>query len=284
MGALAPLVHGMGARRTFLECLTASVLSQIALLFGMIVFAIEGIVCILMAAPLWLCFAAIGTSIAFPLHVQLWRPYVNLRGFPLAGLLLLLLTPGWMGAEHLALSNSPVPLFTLSTTIDIDAPPDVVWQRVLAFPAMPAPGWRDRGWLFKVGIARPLRAEFDPQHATRYCVFSTGKATEPVTTWIPNRFLEVDVTDTPPSMEETSIYPHLHPAHLEGYLTSARARFELIPLPGNRTRVVGTSWYRNRMYPERYWRFWSDQAIKAVQVHVLRHIKSLAEADFQLRQ
>ncbi len=75
-------------------------------------------------------------------------------------------------------------------------------------------------------------------------------------------------------MEETSIYPHLHPAHLEGYLESARARFELIDLGGGRTRVVGTSWYRNRLFPVAYWQLWSDAAIKAVQVNVLGYVKA----------
>ena len=131
------------------------------------------------------------------------------------------------------------------------------------------------------GIARPIRAEITGTGptATRYCVFSTGRALESVRIWNENQLLELDVISTPPSMEETSIYPNLHPAHLEGYMQSARARFELIPLPGNRTRLVGTSWYSNRMFPVAYWQLWSDAAIKAVQVHVLDHIKNLSEYD-----
>lgn len=286
MGFATPLLHGMGARRSFLQLFAAAVLSQAFLFAGMLIFGIEGIFCIIMAAPLWMTIATVGSLIAYPIHRYLWRnqdPSVG-RGFPIVGLLLLALVPSWMGAEHIAAPQPP--LLMVTTSIDIDAPPVVVWHNVLSFPNLPEPGWDRGGWLFHAGIARPIRAEITGTGLTaiRWCVFSTGCAVEPVRTWNENRLLELDVISTPPSMEETSLYPNLRPAHLEGYMQSARARFELIPLPGNRTRVVGTSWYSNRMFPVAYWQLWSDAAIKAVQVHVLDHIKNLSEHDRQIQE
>ncbi len=209
----------------------------------------------------------------------MWRDYAIVQGFPVVGLMLVLMVPMWMGAEHVEGEESP--LFVVTSAVEIDAPPEVVWARVVSFPELPPMGWGNGGWMFKAGIARPIRAEIvgSGVGATRYCVFSTGKAVEPVTRWEPGRLLEVDVVKTPPAMEETSIYPNLHPAHLEGYMESVRARFELIDLGGGRTRVVGTSWYRNRLFPVAYWQLWSDAAIKAVQVNVLGHVKALSEAD-----
>jgi hypothetical protein len=279
MGVLAPLLHGAGRPRTFWSLVWASMLAQLFLFLGTIIFAIEGIFCILMAAPLWFVIALVGTCIAYPIHRAMWRNYAVSRGFPVLLLLILCFTPAWMGAERSQIKTPAQ--WIMSATIDIDAPPSVVWQNVVRFPDMPSPGWSQGGWLFKAGIARPIRAEFEGNGASgmRYCVFSTGKAIEPVRTWQPGRLLEVDVISTPPSMEETSIYPHLHPAHLEGYMESDGARFELISLPGGRTRLIGTSWYHNRMYPAFYWKWWTDQAIKAVQVHVLDHIRNLSERD-----
>jgi hypothetical protein len=279
MGILAPLLHGAGAPRSFGSLFLASLIAQLSLLAGMLIFAIEGIFCVLMAAPLWLAIALLGTAVALPLHRAMWRNHLLSRGFPVLVLALLCFTPLWMGAEY-AGDDRP-DQWVMSTAIDIDAPPQTVWQHVVAFPDLPPPGWNNGGWLFKCGIARPIRAEIDGSGvgATRYCVFSTGRATEPVRTWQPGRLLEVDITSTPPSMEETSLYPHLHPAHLEGYMESDGARFELIPLPNGRTRLIGTSWYRNRMQPAFYWKWWTDKCIKAVQVHVLMHIKQLSEQE-----
>ena len=41
--------------------------------------------------------------------------------------------------------------------VEIDAPPQVVWKVVLAFPELPPP----QEWLFRAGISCPLRAEIE---------------------------------------------------------------------------------------------------------------------------
>src|SRR5262249_22405149 len=148
LGVLAPALHGIGARRSFISMMGVSILAQFALFCGMLVFGIEGIVCILMAAPLWMTLAVIGTCIAYPLHVAMWKGYVSARGFPVAGLLIFCCVPIFMGAEHVAPSKPS--LLQVSTSIDIDAPPDVVWDHVVSFPDMPRP----TQWMFSLGIAR----------------------------------------------------------------------------------------------------------------------------------
>ena len=275
MGFLAPLAHGMGAPRKFGRLMAASFVCQVSLFSGLLFFGIEGLGCLLMAAPLWGTCAVVGTLFAYPLHRALWRNRVIERGFPVMGLLIVGLLPMSMGLEHSAQWQSPS--FVVQSEIDIDAPPEVVWNRVVRFPDMPPP----RQWMFKLGVARPIRAELDGTgaSATRYCVFSTGRAVEPVRIWDEPKLLEVEVTHTPSSMEELSPYPGIHPPHLEGYFESEQARFELIALPSGGTKLIGTSWYRNRMFPAFYWRWWSDAAVKDVQVSVLDHIKALSEQD-----
>jgi hypothetical protein len=49
-------------------------------------------------------------------------------------------------------------------------------------------------------------------------------------------------------------------------------------LPNNRTRLVGTTWYRHNLYPAFYWRWWCDALIHQIHGRVLRHIKAQAEA------
>ena len=115
--------------------------------------------------------------------------------------------------------------------------------------------------------------------AVRRCVFSTGPFVEPITIWDEPRLLKFDVTENPPPMQEWTIYAAIHPTHLHGFLVSNGGQFLLTPLPKNRTRLEGTTWYRHSMWPVEYWRVWSDYIIHSIHMRVLEHVKSEAEAE-----
>jgi hypothetical protein len=128
---------------------------------------------------------------------------------------------------------------------------------------------------------RELRAKFaelfgDGVGAVRYCIFTTGTFVEPIEVWDQPRLLQFSVKDQPPPMKEWSPYD-IHPPHLDHYLVSQKGQFLLTPLPGGRTRLEGTTWYVNKMWPESYWQLWSDYIIHRVHLRVLKHIKDLAE-------
>jgi hypothetical protein len=275
MGIIAPLLHGMGAKRNFGGLLAANMLAQIILFCSMFMLGAEGLGCLIMCAPLWFIFALLGTAIVYPIHAALWRGTFGARGFPVAGLLIVLATPIWMGAEKI---SPPVPeVWPVTTVVEIDAPPEVVWSRVISFPALARPG----DWMFKLGIAYPQRARIVGHGvgAVRYCEFSTGAFVEPIRVWQENRLLAFDVVQSPPSMQELSPYTDIHPAHLEGYLISRHGQFELTDLGNGRTRLAGTTWYQNDMFPAAYWRLWSDACIHHIHTMVLTHIKGLSESD-----
>ena len=112
--------------------------------------------------------------------------------------------------------------------------------------------------------------------AVRRCVFSTGAFVEPIEVWDAPRRLAFRVEEQPEPMRELSPFP-IHPPHLDHYLVSHRGQFLLTPLPGGRTRLEGTTWYTNRMWPAVYWQVWSDHIIHTIHLRVLRHIKGIAE-------
>ena len=68
------------------------------------------------------------------------------------------------------------------------------------------------------------------------------------------------------------------PPHLDNYLQSTRGEFRLVPLPGGRTRLEGSTWYELRMAPEPYWQVYSDWLIHRIHERVLRHIEAESEA------
>ncbi len=279
MGFLTPFLHGLGGRRSFGSLLGANALSQVILFTTMVTLGLEGLGCLFMCAPLWFLFALLGTVLAYPVHYAMWSGYPEFqrfRGFPVVGLLILLALPLWMGAEKVRPPTPP--LVAVTSTVDIDAPSDVVWRHVISFPDLSPPS----DWTFKLGAAYPIHAVIDGHGpgAIRRCVFSTGAFIEPITIWDENKLLAFDVTQSPPSMQEVNpFWSDIHPAHLEGYFNSRHGQFKLIDLGNGHTRLEGTTWYENNMFPAAYWQLWSDHIIHQIHLRVLTHIKALSEAE-----
>ena len=233
--------------------------------------AIEGFICLWMAWPLMAALGAMGGAVGYIIQRSRERP---LPAPAVLGALALFL-PVLMGAERLG--GPPAPLFAVRSAVEVDAPPSAVWARVVSFGELPEPD----EWLFHLGVAYPRWAVLEGRGvgAVRHCVFSTGSFVEPITVWDEPRRLAFGVTAQPAPMEEWTPYRSVKPPHLEGYFVSERGEFLLTPLPGGRTRLEGTTWYRHHMWPAGYWQLWSDAVIHRIHLRVLRHIKRLAEAD-----
>ena len=148
---------------------------------------------------------------------------------------------------------------------------------MVAFPPLDEP----REWLFRTGVAYPVGAVIEGRGpgAVRRCRFSTGEFVEPITMWEPGRRLAFDVAAQPEPMRELHPWADPHPPHLDGTFESVRGEFRLDPLPGGRTRLSGTTWYRVHMGPQAYWAVWSDAILHRVHGRVLNHVKGLAERD-----
>ena len=229
--------------------------------------AAEGALCLLMAAPLALGIGAMGAALGR-------RIAVHDRSSAANALLAVVLLPAGAALDA---GRPATPLREVRSAVVIDAPPDVVWRNVLAFPPLPEPS----ELVFRAGIAYPRRAEIvgDGVGAVRYCVFSTGAFVEPITHWEPGRRLSFDVTSQPAPLEEWSPYAGVAPPHLDGYFRSRRGEFRLVELPGGRTRLEGSTWYEMRLHPEAYWVLFGDAIIGRIHGRVLRHIEAVSEGE-----
>jgi uncharacterized membrane protein YhaH (DUF805 family) len=273
LGFTSVLIYGYHERRGKLECFSVAMLALLLSAAGLLLFAIEGAGCLIMAAPLAVPLAWLGSSVAYYIHLTRHPNAQTSRA--LLGVILLL--PSFMGAEHLKTPEPP--LLSVSSAVDIDAPPSEVWKHVITFSPLPEP----TDFVFRMGVAYPQRAEIIGRGpgAIRRCVFSTGAFVEPIEIWDEPRLLKFSVTDNPPAMQEWTFYSAVHPPHLHGFLVSSGGQFLLTPLPGpgNRTRLEGTTWYRHSMWPVGYWRIWSDLIIHRIHLQVLNHVKHLTEGD-----
>lgn len=255
---------------------TQGVVALAVLLGGLasLLFALEGALCIAMAAPIAFALAAMGGAVG-----QLLAKLARTRGETgKAARSLGLLVLAW---PLLAAAEAHDPargrVFEVISTEEIDAPPEVVWRHVVGFSELPPPS----ELVLRLGVAYPLRATIvgSGAGAVRRCEFSTGAFVEPITTWDPPRRLAFDVAAQPPSMEEWSPYRHVDAPHLVGYMTSRGGEFRLVPLPGGRTRLEGSTWYTLDIHPQAYWGVWADALLHTIHGRVLRHVKALSEAD-----
>ena len=270
MGFISVLIYEWSEPRALGDSLAACIVSQ--LLFGcmLLAFAFEGAICILMALPIGVVLAIMGGCLA---HTCRRGRMAAQR--PAALSVVLLLVPGVLGTEHFA--KPAPPEYRVVSSVEIAAPPEVVWQKVIAFAQIPEP----REWYFRAGVAYPIRAEIMGRGAgaERHCVFSTGAFVEPIEVWDEPRLLKFSVSANPPPLNELSPYRHIEPPHLHGYFASDEGQFRLIALSDGGTLLEGTTWYHNRIWPAAYWRLWSDAIIHRIHLRVLRHIKAVSEAD-----
>lgn len=231
--------------------------------------AVEGLICLAMAAPLGMAVAAMGGAFGYALQ----RRPGSSHAAPPALYTVVVVVPLLIGVEDRVAVEPP--LYAVETSIEIDAPPEVVWENVVAFAELPPP----EDWLFKTGIAYPTRATIEGVGvgAVRRCEFTTGTFVEPITVWDAPRRLAFDVAAYPEPMAEWTPYRRVHPPHLDGYFVSERGQFLLTPLPGGRTLLGGTTWYRHGLWPGGYWRGWSDFILHRIHRRVLRHVQRLSE-------
>jgi uncharacterized membrane protein YhaH (DUF805 family) len=270
LGMFAVLLHSYHQPRSFSDCMKVAVLPIIVLGIVLLAVAIEGVICILMAAPLAVILAIAGGSLGYGIQVGHWAR----KGMPAMLSVVLLLTPVFMSLEQVAKPQAA--MYEVKSAIVVNAPPEIVWQEVVAFAQIPPP----KELLFRAGIAYPIRAEMfgHGPGAVRHCVFSTGAFVEPIEVWDEPHLLRFGVTSNPAPLNELSPYGHIQPAHLHGYFESHEGQFLLTPLPGGRTRLEGTTWYTHALWPQSYWHLWSDYIIHHIHLRVLRHIKERVEA------
>jgi uncharacterized membrane protein YhaH (DUF805 family) len=271
MGYLAAWIYTYKEPRSLRQCASVALASVLLSGLVMVGIAFEGMICILMAAPI-ACFLAIcGASLGYKTQESRY-----LRAEPKAMFSLLLVIPLLAGAElHTPLGT---PQFKVHTSIEISASPSLVWRRIVAFPPIAEP----LRWPFRLGISYPMEARLKGSGLTadRECVFSAGSFREPILAWENEKHFAFGVSAEPLLMKEWSPYRNIHVRHLEDHdFKPQRADFYLTPLANGNTRLDGWTTYENRMWPGTYWRLWTDAIIHEIHGRVFRQVKRLAEED-----
>lgn len=266
LGATSTLLYGHNNTAVRSKLFNVSLLTLLVFCLGLLVFAWEGLICLMMALPIGLFFTWFGHWVSYKIIKS------KIGNTTTTIVLLFLSGPSLMAFENTKQSKEDIRFVT--TNIEINASPEDVWKNVVAFPQLKDP----TEFIFKTGIAYPINATIKGQGvgAVRHCNFSTGSFVEPISVWDEPRLLKFSVDEQPEPMKELSFY-NIHPNHLHGYWVSKQGQFKLTRLANGHTLLEGTTWYVNKIKPGFYWTMWSDYIVHKIHTRVLEHIKTQTE-------
>lgn len=233
--------------------------------FGLILFALEGVICLMLAAPLGALAAIAGGALG--------RRVARIGRDPMGPVYCVALLPAMFAVD--ALYPPAISMMT-NESILIEASAPQVWQAVTSDEPI-----RERATLAgRLGLAYPERAHVSGSGvgAFRTGYFSTGVARERITDWKEARLLGFMVLTQPPAMHEMSPYQRVHSPHVSGYFETDETQFQIEPLPGHRSRLTIRAAHRLRIDPIVYWEPIARWAAQSNTRRVLRDIKVKAEA------
>jgi len=271
MGATSTMIYGYKNTSRRLKLFNVSILTLIVFCLGLLFYAWEGVICLVMALPIGVFFTWVGHLVGYAIVKY------RLNDAPVGIILLFVSVPFLMAFENK--NKGEEGLRSVTTSIEINASAQQVWKNVISFPQLKEP----TEFIFKAGIAYPINATIDGigVGAIRHCNFSTGGFVEPITSWNEPVLLRFSVSDQPEPMKEMSPY-NIHPNHLHGYWVSKQGQFKLTSLANGHTLLEGTTWYINKIKPGFYWTLWSDFIVHKIHKRVLEHIKTQSESNARI--
>jgi hypothetical protein len=262
---LSPVIlYGYEKPITLKQSFLISFQSLLTFTLLLLVFAIEGLICVIMAAPFGIVLSLIGSFIGFSIIKK------NPKNSMMAMFILIFSIPTMGFVEKDFEPN----LQEVVTSIEINTKPKKVWENVIEFPQLDEP----TEFIFKTGIAYPISAKIKGRGvgAVRDCNFTTGSFVEPITVWDEPNLLKFDVLEQPTPMKELNFWD-IDAPHLHDYFVSKKGQFKLTELPNGKTLLEGTTWYYHNIRPELYWKIWSNLIIHKIHERVLTNIKRKSE-------
>jgi hypothetical protein len=232
---------------------------------SLLMFALEGLMCILLIAPLAALLGLAGGLFG--------RAFALLRHHPGHPLYSVAVLPLIFFADA---AMPPAVVMTAQESFVIAASPDAVWQSLTESRPVDQPP----GLVGLSGLAYPIASHLsgDGIGALRTGMFSTGPVRERVTQWQPGRALAFRGESHAPAMEEMSPYRVVHAPHVSGYFDTLDTRFLLEPLANGRTRLTVSSRHILRIEPIPYWKPVAEWAIGQNMQRVLRDVAEHADS------
>lgn len=231
----------------------------------------EGIICALMALPVFLFMALLGGFIGvrvFKRNRKNDKLYISIFV-----LLPFIITPL---ENQLGLTDK---IFTEHTTIEINATDKVVWDNITRVKEISED--ENNNSLFQfMGFPRPIEAELDTVAVggIRKAIFARGLFfTETVTQMQPNKVLAFDIVADPKSIPPKALDEHVMVGGK--YFDVLEGKYEIVKVNDKKIILHLTSQFRLSTRFNFYSGLWSKLIMKDIQENILDIIKSRSEAN-----
>lgn len=259
---LVPVGMGMISIKFWIQ-LTGRILS--VLIFGVIntlvaialsaIFLKEGVICLLMVSPLILAFIWVGMLIG---KLIFTKSNNTLKASTILVFGAIFLIDTLSDHHHQAL---------VSDKIIINASKEKVWKYIAAYPVNTSePDY----WLFKMGLPNPIQSTVTGETvgAERLCVFSNNAIfREKIVEYKKDSLFTFDILEQPNDPE------------IIGHINIQRGQFIMEQNQDGTITLTGNSWYSLKVFPSWYFNLWAEDITREVHLRVMKHIKTLAEAD-----
>jgi hypothetical protein len=266
LGLCSTLILTYEKEITYKEAKQHAFLTLFIFLFGLILFAIEGLICIAMALPFAFFLTWFGAAIGHSINE------IDPRQSIPSIVILTILVP-LVGFQESKFKPEVNPV---TTKIEIHSSAQTVWKNVIAFPELKDP----TEFIFKIGISYPIKARIEGSGAgaMRFCQFNTGDFVEPIIKWEEGKLLAFNVEEQPEPLKELSFW-NVNSPHLHDYFVSKKGQFRITDLGNGTVELEGTTWYYQNIKPGFYWNLWSNMIIHMIHSRVLTHIKEVSEME-----
>lgn len=214
----------------------------------------EGLVCVLMAAPLIAVGLAIGAFLGF-----LFRKHIidkSKAPQSIKSIILLIMPLFLLGANTVEQPVRRIPRTeTFISTLRVDASPERVWNQLKSVDAINA----SKPFLLRIGLPVPVSCSLEGEGvgSRRICYFDSGYIEERVTAWNPPVYMGLEITE--------SRLPGRH------WLGFKDASYDL-RREGDSTVVVRKTTIISRLYPAWYWRRLEGLGVEAEHQYLFRDV------------
>lgn len=270
IGLITAYHHDIITSSRKIAMITMPVFAILGLVGISVLFGQEGIICALMALPVFLFMALLGGLIGVRIFKRnrTDKVYVSLFVF-----LPFLIAPI---ENKLGLTDK---IFTEHTTIDISATDKIVWDNITGVKEISED--ENNNSLFQfMGFPRPIEAKLDTVAigGIRKAIFARGLFfTETVTQMQPNKLLAFNIVADPKSIPPKALDEHVMVGGK--YFDVLEGKYEIEKVNDNKIILHLTSQFRLSTRFNFYSGLWSKLIMKDIQENILKIIKRRSEAN-----
>jgi hypothetical protein len=268
VGYIAVAFAPGGARRMRTAVLLPAV-TAVACLAFVLACGLEGTICVILIAPVFLLFAAAGGLLAGAMRRQSRRTYAS-------GVATMLLLP-YAAAPLEGRLPLPDARRTVVARVVIHADAATVWDNVVR-PTGIRPEENQTRLAHRIGFPHPVSATLSKEGlgGSRYAIFERGvMLRETVTEWVPER--RMAFTIDPANIPSKALDEHVTVGG--PFFDVLDGSYEIVPLDSGRVELRLTTTHRLSTHFNLYAGFWTDLLMRQIQENLLHVVRTRSEAE-----